>query len=104
MGVHRLTARRGYMNNQTLSFHDHKPRTLSLHDAVVNGLSRQQKAIEPKFFYDQRGSELFELICEQPEYYPPTVEQQLLVERANEIARITGSGRGLVCVSRRQAT
>ncbi|PVV06054.1 MAG: L-histidine N(alpha)-methyltransferase, partial [gamma proteobacterium symbiont of Ctena orbiculata] len=59
---------------ENVTFHDHKPRALSLYDAVVSGLSRSDKSIPPKFFYDQRGSELFDRICEQPEYYLPTVE------------------------------
>jgi dimethylhistidine N-methyltransferase len=79
-----------------LTFHDHKPRTLSLQHAVVKGLSLQQKAIAPKFFYDQRGSELFEMICEQPEYYPPTIEQDILINNSEEIAELTGTGRVLV--------
>jgi len=82
--------------NSTLTFHDHKPRALSLHDAVVNGLSGKKKVIAPKFFYDQRGSELFELICAQPEYYPPIIEQRMLIDNAQEIAELTGSGRVLV--------
>jgi dimethylhistidine N-methyltransferase len=82
--------------DKTVTFHDHKPESLSLYAAVVDGLSRQQKAIPPKFFYDQRGSELFDQICEQPEYYPPTVERRLLKEQAAEIAALTGTGRILI--------
>lgn len=82
------------MDNVT--FHDYKPEALSLYDAVVDGLSRQDKAIPPKFFYDERGSALFDRICEQPEYYPPTVESRMLAELAPEIARLTGTGRLLI--------
>ena len=53
-----------------VTFHDYKPATLSFRDAVIDGLSRRQKSIPPKFFYDERGSTLFDKICEQPEYYP----------------------------------
>ena len=80
----------------TLTFHDHKPEALSLHDAVVTGLSKEQKSIAPKFFYDQRGSELFDRICKQPEYYPPTVEQSILSDNIEEIAQLTGEGRIVV--------
>jgi dimethylhistidine N-methyltransferase len=79
-----------------LTFHDHKPDTLSLQEALISGLSKSRKSIAPKFFYDQRGSELFELICEQPEYYPPTVEQRMLLDNAGEIACLTGTGRVVV--------
>ncbi len=81
---------------ENMTFHDHKPAALSLHDAVVGGLSRRDKAIPPKFFYDERGSALFERICEQPEYYPPTVESRMLAELAPEIADLTGKGRLLI--------
>lgn len=79
-----------------VSFHDLKPTTLSFHDAVVDGLSREQKSIPPKFFYDERGSELFDRICQQPEYYPPSVEREMLSSLAGEIATLTGRGRVLI--------
>ena len=79
-----------------ITFHDHKPEALSLYAAVVDGLSREEKSIPPKFFYDKRGSELFECICRQPEYYPPDVEQRMLSQLADEIASLTGTGRILV--------
>jgi len=79
-----------------LTFHDHKPESLSLLNAVLDGLAKQPKSIEPKFFYDERGSELFELICAQPEYYPPTIEQKMLERLSSEIATLTGHGRVLV--------
>jgi dimethylhistidine N-methyltransferase len=82
--------------NQQLTFHDYKPGTLSLFDAVVNGLSQENKSIAPKFFYDQRGSKLFDLICNQPEYYPPTVEQDLLLNLAGELVVLTGQDRLLI--------
>ena len=79
-----------------LTFHDHKPKSLSFHDAVVNGLSKPRKSIPPKFFYDKRGSKLFDKICQQPEYYPPSVERSMLVKLANEITSLTGTERVLI--------
>ncbi len=81
---------------ENVTFHDYKPAALSLYDSVVDGLSQQEKSIPPKFFYDERGSELFDRICEQPEYYPPTVESRLLSCLAEEIASLTGTGRILI--------
>ncbi|MET0006961.1 MAG: L-histidine N(alpha)-methyltransferase [Candidatus Thiodiazotropha sp. 6PLUC9] len=81
---------------ENISFHDHKPASSSLYDAVVSGLSKAEKSIPPKFFYDKRGSELFDLICEQPEYYLPTVERRMLEQLANEISEYTGRGRILI--------
>lgn len=53
---------------------------------VVAGLSRAQKQLSPKYFYDAEGSRLFEAICEAPEYYPTRTEIALLRQIAPEIA------------------
>ncbi len=82
--------------SSNVTFHDYKPETLSLHDAVVDGLSQGRKSIPPKFFYDERGSRLFDKICEQPEYYPPFIEQNMLDEKSAEIAALTGTNRVLI--------
>ena len=50
----------------------------SLADDVRSGLSRNPRELPPKYFYDARGSELFEQITELPEYYPSQVEQDIL--------------------------
>jgi L-histidine Nalpha-methyltransferase len=49
-------------------------------EEVAAGLARPQKELSPKFFYDQRGSELFEAITRLPEYYPTRTERNLLRE------------------------
>ena len=59
---------------------------------VVKGLSQSQKTLPPRYFYDDKGSQLFEQICELPEYYPTRTEAAILRERAAEIARMTGAG------------
>jgi L-histidine N-alpha-methyltransferase len=59
---------------------------------VLDGLTRPFKEIPPKHFYDARGSELFERICELPEYYPTRTEREILIARAAEIVRETGAG------------
>ncbi|WP_433382066.1 L-histidine N(alpha)-methyltransferase [Actinoplanes sp. CA-142083] len=56
---------------------------------VTAGLTDDPKWLPPKWFYDARGSELFELITELPEYYPTRAERQILADRAPEIARHT---------------
>jgi L-histidine N-alpha-methyltransferase len=50
----------------------------SLAEDVREGLSRYPRELPPKYFYDARGSELFERITELPEYYPSQVEQNIL--------------------------
>jgi L-histidine Nalpha-methyltransferase len=56
-----------------------------LADDVLDGLTKPFKEIPPKHFYDARGSELFDAICEQPEYYPTRTEMAILTERAGEL-------------------
>src|SRR5437588_10069753 len=64
----------------------------ALRDDVLDGLTRPFKEIPPKHFYDTRGSELFEQICELPEYYPTRTEREVLLARADEIVRSTRAG------------
>jgi dimethylhistidine N-methyltransferase len=64
--------------------------------AVTDGLDQPQKTIPARFFYDQRGSELFEEITHLPEYYLTRTERALLSRHAVDIARLTGTGRPLV--------
>jgi len=54
---------------------------------VLEGLSAAQKSLPSKYFYDERGSKLFEAICDLPEYYPTRTELRLLSTHAKEIVR-----------------
>jgi len=54
---------------------------------VRAGLTRAQKELSPKYFYDHRGSELFDEITRLPEYYPTRTERALLATRGREIVR-----------------
>jgi L-histidine N-alpha-methyltransferase len=58
---------------------------------VAAGLSAPQKELSPKFFYDQRGSELFEAITRLPEYYPTRTERALLAGWMPELMRQLGT-------------
>ncbi|MFE4369387.1 L-histidine N(alpha)-methyltransferase [Streptomyces sp. NPDC056835] len=58
---------------------------------VLQGLTRTPKVLPPKWFYDSRGSELFEEITRLPEYYPTRAEREILLARAPEIAAATGA-------------
>jgi len=64
----------------------------SLANDVLDGLTHPFKELPPKHFYDARGSELFERICELPEYYPTRVERAILESRAEEIVATTRAG------------
>ena len=58
---------------------------------VAAGLSAPQKELPPKYFYDQRGSELFEEITRLPEYYPTRTERALLEGWMPELMRQLGT-------------
>ncbi|RST17717.1 L-histidine N(alpha)-methyltransferase [Streptomyces sp. WAC05374] len=58
---------------------------------VLHGLTRTPKDLPPKWFYDARGSELFEEITRLPEYYPTRAEREILIARSAEIAAATGA-------------
>jgi L-histidine N-alpha-methyltransferase len=64
----------------------------SLANDVLDGLTRPFKEMPPKHFYDARGSELFERICELPEYYPTRTERAILSAQADAIVDGTGAG------------
>ncbi|MEV7677719.1 L-histidine N(alpha)-methyltransferase [Streptomyces sp. NPDC088341] len=58
---------------------------------VLQGLTRTPKTLPPKWFYDTRGSELFEEITRLPEYYPTRAEREILLARGPAIAAETGA-------------
>lgn len=61
-------------------------------DDVLEGLSREQKQIPCKYFYDAEGARLFHAICETPEYYPTRTEIGMMHESAGEMASLLGAG------------
>ena len=54
---------------------------------VKNGLGRKKKRLNPKFFYDKIGSELFEQICVQPEYYLTITEYKIIIDNINSLLK-----------------
>jgi dimethylhistidine N-methyltransferase len=54
-------------------------------EEISFSLNRRCKFISPKFFYDKRGSDLFEKICMLPEYYPTEIEIVILKKLQNEL-------------------
>ena len=65
-------------------------------DAVLTGLAAPIRAIPARWFYDRRGSELFEAITQLPEYYLTRAETALLERRSPDLARIAGPGQAVV--------
>jgi L-histidine N-alpha-methyltransferase len=63
---------------------------------VREGLTASPKELSPKYFYDERGSQLFEQITELPEYYPTRAEGEILTARSGEILTAAGTPGTLV--------
>ena len=63
---------------------------VDLRRAVLDGLSRSPKTLPCQFFYDDRGSHLFDRICDLPEYYPTRTETGILRRHARDMARAIG--------------
>jgi L-histidine N-alpha-methyltransferase len=64
---------------------------LALRSDVRRGLGTRPRELPPKWFYDERGSLLFDAITRLPEYYPTRREREILLAHAGEIARISGA-------------
>ncbi|MEX1226266.1 MAG: L-histidine N(alpha)-methyltransferase, partial [Marinobacter sp.] len=80
-------------------FYDQQPiasGARSMREEILEGLRAPQKYSSPKYLYDQRGSELFELICQQPEYYPTRIEEGILATMVDEIANLVGQNATLM--------
>lgn len=63
---------------------------------VLRGLQSTPKRLSPMYFYDERGSQLFDAICDLPEYYITRTETQILEQQAQEIADSIGENALLV--------
>jgi len=63
---------------------------------VLRGFETRPRAIPARWFYDRRGSELFEAITELPEYYPTRTETEILRRACPEVATLAGEGRAVV--------
>ncbi|MEW2368196.1 L-histidine N(alpha)-methyltransferase [Streptomyces sp. NPDC006656] len=70
---------------------DERAADRALREDVLRGMTSVPKELPPKWFYDARGSELFEEITRLPEYYPTRAEREILLERAREIAAVSGA-------------
>ncbi|HET9834830.1 MAG TPA: L-histidine N(alpha)-methyltransferase [Rhodanobacteraceae bacterium] len=75
---------------RAIRLHDRQPVADRMREDVLHGLRHQPKRLPSKYFYDARGSELFERICEQPEYYLTRVELAILRAHIGEIADAIG--------------
>ena len=65
-------------------------------DELIDGLRQPEKTISPKYFYDERGSQLFEEITRLPEYYPTETELGIMRDNIDEIAALVGKQASLI--------
>ncbi|MDA1100319.1 MAG: L-histidine N(alpha)-methyltransferase [Proteobacteria bacterium] len=78
------------------SFTDTHPDPESFLDDALAGLGATPKTLPSKYFYDDRGSELFQRICEVPEYYVTRAETALLGNIAGQAAEMIGDGASII--------
>ena len=78
------------LEQQTLV--EFEPSIKQMRDEVLRGLSKSQKELPCKFFYDARGSRLFERICQLDEYYLTRTELAIMEENVSEMVRCIGPG------------
>lgn len=79
-----------------VTLYDLEPSKPDMLKEILAGLSGPSKSIPPKYLYDQRGSELFESITQQPEYYLTRAEEDILATYSEEISQTLGSNLFLV--------
>src|SRR5688572_8237866 len=84
------------MNSTDLTPRDCSPAREPLAADLLEGLRRRPKQISPAYLYDARGSELFDAICELPEYYLTRIETSILETHAADIAACIGEDALLV--------
>jgi dimethylhistidine N-methyltransferase len=65
-------------------------------DELIDGLRQPEKMISPKYFYDERGSQLFDEITRLPEYYPTETELGIMRDNIAEIASLVGKQASLI--------
>ncbi len=78
------------MKQRAIRFYDEHPAPATMQEEVLQGLASRPRRIAPKFFYDERGSRLFDAICELPEYYLTRTEMGILESCQQEVAQLAG--------------
>lgn len=79
-----------HLDAPRFNLHDLAWNRVSFLEALLDGLSRPQKAIPCQFLYDRRGMRYYEQICRLPEYYPARTETRILLSHAPEFAELIG--------------
>jgi L-histidine N-alpha-methyltransferase len=74
----------------SVTLHDYQPRRDEMQGEVLAGLRQRQKTLPCKYFYDEKGSQLFDAICELPEYYLTRTELGIMEMHVAEMAAALG--------------
>lgn len=74
----------------SVTLHDYHPRRDDMREEVLEGLDEEQKTLPCKYFYDERGSKLFDAICELPEYYLTRTELGIMETHVADMAAMLG--------------
>ncbi|HUT06245.1 MAG TPA: L-histidine N(alpha)-methyltransferase [Nitrosopumilaceae archaeon] len=83
-----LTYKKYVIDNNLQYFKPHSTKIeQTFADEITSGLNRDSKYINPKFFYDKKGSDLFEQICGLPEYYPTRTEIEILKNLKSDLSK-----------------
>ena len=90
------TAKKQSNLQPNLQFLDFHPPRVNMHADVLSGLSKTKKMIMPKYFYDARGSRLFDNITRLPEYYLTRTEDSIMTASLDEIAQLLGPGAAVI--------
>ncbi|MGA9855683.1 MAG: L-histidine N(alpha)-methyltransferase, partial [Gammaproteobacteria bacterium] len=75
----------------SLALHDQQPRVADMRTEILTGLRATHKKLPCKYFYDARGSRLFDAICELPEYYLTRTELGIMETHAADMAAALGA-------------
>lgn len=78
------------VKNNAMHFYDYHPKQTSFAEEVIHGMQQTPRKLEPKLFYDEKGSQLFDAICKTSEYYPTKTEIKILKNNIDEIAECIG--------------
>ncbi|MBC7474368.1 MAG: L-histidine N(alpha)-methyltransferase [Candidatus Sericytochromatia bacterium] len=91
-----ISTKKNVQKLNNLEFYDFKPKLVDFKEEVISGLSKKEKTLAPKLFYDKKGSELFEQIVELEEYYIPLIEKKLLMDNIISINEFMGENVSII--------
>lgn len=76
--------------DEGIRLHDFEPKADNFREEVLHGLTQPQKTLPCKFFYDERGSQLFDQICELEEYYLTRTEMAIMCQHVGAMTQLFG--------------